>query len=102
MNKLWRWFLNRLIYAEPLWPGMKRFCVTVDGQVVDAAKVVGSSHYSSGNERIILVPEFVYEKWGREFSEAVVGLLSRKRKFSYKSYSNDFMYNLSRKNLEAV
>jgi hypothetical protein len=80
--------------------GMKRFCVTVDGQVVDAAKVVGSSHYSSGNERIILVPEFVYEKWGREFSEAVVGLLSRKRKFSYKSYSNDFMYNLSGRTLK--
>ena len=67
--------------------GMTRFCVTMDGQVLDAAKVVGSTHYSSGNEQIILVPEFVYEKWGQEFSEAVVSLLNRKRKFSYSATS---------------
>ena len=35
----------------------------------------------------------------------MVGLLNRKRKFSYKSHSNDFMYNLSgkkRKQLETL
>ena len=47
--------------------GMKRFCVTADGQLLDATKVLGSRHYSSGEEQIILVPEFVYEKWGGNF-----------------------------------
>ena len=46
------------------------------------------------------MPEYVYESWGRDFSEDVLNFLVQDRKFEYCQYSNDYIRNISGQELE--
>lgn len=75
--------------------GERVFCVNVEGKIIDSRNVVNSRYFKIGNGcRIILIPDNVYEAWGREFSPQMVEALSRNRNFDYNRYGNDYMRNI--------
>ena len=80
--------------------GERLFSIDVDGTVLDARDVVNSRNFKPGRRRIILLPDNVYESWGKDFSSEMLEFLSKERKFDYSIYGNDFIRSISGQELE--
>lgn len=76
------------------------FSVDADGNVLDARNIVNSRNFKPGGQRIILLPDNVYEAWGKDFSSEMLEFLAKERTFNYGIYGNDFIRNVSGQELE--
>ena len=80
--------------------GERLFSVDVEGNILDSKNIVNSKNFKATKKRMLLMPEYVYESWGRDFSENVLNFLVQDRKFEYCQYSNDYIRNISGQELE--
>ena len=80
--------------------GERLFSVDADGNVLNARNVVNSRNFKPGGQRIILLPDNVYEAWGKDFSSEMLEFLAKERTFDYGIYGNDFIRNVSGQELE--
>ncbi len=85
---------NRFLRGERL------FSVDVKGNIICSDNIINSKDFKATKRRVLLMPEFVYESWGRDFSEDVLNFLVQDRKFDYCQYSNDYIRNISGHELE--
>lgn len=75
--------------------GTKRFSLTAEGRLLDSAKVRTSFFFDSDSEeQIILAPQEVFERWGKEFSPQFLKELGAARKFDYAN-GDKFLLNIA-------
>lgn len=75
--------------------GTKRFSLTAEGRLLDSAKVRTSFFFDSDSEeQIILAPQEVFERWGKEFSPQFLKELAASRKFDYQT-GDKFRLNIA-------
>ena len=75
--------------------GIKRFCVSGKGELLDAQMVKTSFFFRDcGDEQIILAPQEVFERWGKDFPAQFLSKLGKKRAYAYSSGEN-FLLNIA-------
>lgn len=75
--------------------GVKKFSLSAKGELLDAKNIRTSFFFrDGGDEQIILAPQEVYERWGKDFPPQFLAKLSSQRQYNYCSGKN-FMLNIA-------
>ena len=75
--------------------GVKRFSLSAKGELLDAQNIRTSYFFrDGGEEQIILAPQEVFERWGKDFPSQFLSKLGMQRKYKY-SCGNNFLLNIA-------